>query len=117
MTDSTTIALHEDVKEDLDALKVHENESYNDVVARLLDDEPGDDRADLIEDIRSQLERLDDGEPESDVGFDEIMHKLEQIESAQANTVSESLEIAESDPVDYAEIETRMERVIERMIR
>ncbi len=88
MTDSTTIALDEGVKEDLDALKVHENESYNDVVARLLDDEPGDDRVELIEDIRSQLERLDS-----------------------------NYERPENDPVDYAEIETRMERVIERMIR
>ncbi len=34
----TTIALDEDVKEDLDALKVHENESYNDVVDRLAND-------------------------------------------------------------------------------
>ena len=35
----TTIALDEDVKADLDSLKVHENESYNDVVDRLANDE------------------------------------------------------------------------------
>ena len=46
------------------------------------------DRAELIEDIRDQLERLDD-----------------------------EYEKPENDPVDYAEIETRMERVIERVLR
>ena len=89
MTNNTTIALDEDVKENLDALKVHENESYNDVVERLVDGEGQTvtgERAELIADIRDQLERLDDDGPETD-------------------------------PVDYAEIESRMERVIERMLR
>lgn len=47
-----------------------------------------DDRGELIEDIRDQLKRLDD-----------------------------NYEKPETDPVDYAELESRMERVIERMLR
>ena len=34
---SSTISVHEDVKQKLDALKVHPLESYNDIIVRMLD--------------------------------------------------------------------------------
>jgi len=118
MSERTTINVSKEAHRKAQKAK-EDGETWSDYLLRSTDVEAveKDDRAELIEDIRSQLERLDDGEPESDVGFDEIMHKLEQIESAQANTVSESLEMAENDPVDYAEIESRVRRVMEEMGR
>jgi len=84
----SSVAIRESTKSKLDDLKNHDSESYQSVISRLVQGESGDDRAELIEDIRSQLERLDD-----------------------------DYERPENDPVDYAEIETRVERVVERMLR
>jgi len=90
MTDDglTSVAVRESTKSKLDDLKNHDSESYQSVISRLVQGESQDDRAELVEDIRDQLERLDS-----------------------------EYERPENDPVDYAEIETRVERVVERMLR
>ena len=94
MSDRTTINIDKESHREAKAKKEELGHSWPEVLqwyaenAGEEDTTVTGDRAELIEDIRDQLERLDD-----------------------------DYERPQTDPVDYAEIESRMERVIERMLR
>jgi len=76
MTDRTSISVSVELKQELDSLKEHEQQSYENLLWELIEESEVDNsRSELIEDIRDQLDR---------------------IESAQGGTVSEALDIADS---------------------
>ena len=58
MTDTTTIEITEEQRDELKALKQHDRESYKSVIDRLLDgdtsDEPGG-----LDDLRERLDRIE----------------------------------------------------------
>jgi len=81
MNDTTTINIRTDQHEELEELKIHENESFADVVGRLLDAFNGDGTAtdvDLAE-LQAQLDRIEDAANTAENRTGSIERQLEEM--------------------------------------
>lgn len=96
MTDRTSLSVTHSLKTELDAAKTHDGESYESLLWRLLDS---------------------DG-PDADALADAVAERIEPSAEVDAEAIAEEVaEEIDGPGVDYAEIETRVERAMSKVVQ
>jgi len=86
MADRTSISVTEDLKAELDGLKDHEQQSYENLLWQLIDEnshtqagkETGLDESEIVEDLKNELSMVN--EPAVEVDLGPVLDKLNTME-------------------------------------